>query len=444
MGYWTLMCYALAGTAIASLLACIPALHVYNVAGLLLLLLARPEVVAAGIVVPASSLAMLLLGMVVGYAVVNTIPSIFWAAPDESAVWIVLPGQNYLMQRRGYEAAILSGIGSLGAALALLLVAPLAGAVLAPIRRIVQPHVHWVLGLVTLYVILSEWPKGIGRGETVLSRLWDGWRSLVAGLATFVLSGLLGLFLAFRPLVDVYVSFQSLMPAFVGLFAVPWVIQNILSGTRIPDQHVCRSVDVTFGLVVRGVAAGALGGLLAAFFPVISGGMGGLIAGHATAQRDERAFIISQGASKFAYYVGALLFFFAPGLHLTRGGMAWMLSPLYQSYALETYWQAVGIMALCAVLAFGLLLWLSKGAISLIARIDYRWLSWGTLGLLIGLVFVVTGWQGLLIACTATGIGLIPILFHSRRMNCMGVLLVPILLNMAGWGPAVAEILGLL
>jgi len=444
MGYWTLMCYALAGTAIASLLACVPALHIYNVVGLLLLILARPEVVSAGIVVPTDSLAMLLLGMVVGYAVVNTIPSVFWAAPDESAVWIVLPGQTYLMQRRGYEAAALSGIGSLGAALVLLLVAPLTEIVLAPIRLIVQPHVHWVLGLVTLYVIISEWPKGIGRGETVLSRLWDGWRSLAAGLATFVLSGLLGLLLAFRPLVPVHVSFQSLMPAFVGLYAVPWVIQNILSGTRVPEQYVCRSVDVTLGLIVRGVAAGALGGLLAAFFPVMTGGMGGLIAGHATAQRDERAFIISQGASKFVYYVGALLFFFAPGLHLTRGGMAWMLSPLYQPYALETYWQAVGAVALCAALAFGMLLGLSRGAISVIARVDYRWLSWGTLGLLIGLVSVVTGWQGLLIACTATGIGLIPVLFHSRRMNCMGVLLAPVLLNMAGWGPAVADTLGLL
>jgi hypothetical protein len=39
--------------------------------------------------------------------------------------------------------------------------------------------------------------------------------------------------------------------------------------------------------------------------------------------------------------------------------------------------------------------------------------------------------------------GLIPTLFGSRRMNCLGMLL-PITLNMAGAGPSVARLLGLL
>ncbi len=55
----------------------------------------------------------------------------------------------------------------------------------------------------------------------------------------------------------------------------------------------------------------------------------------------------------------------------------------------------------------------------------------------------VTGWRGLLVTFAATGIGLIPVMFHSRRMNCMGVLLLPMLLNMAGLGSAVAGWLGL-
>jgi putative membrane protein len=442
MNHWVLMSCALAGTFLASFLACVPALHVYNVAGLIILFLTRSEGRLAEIV-PPQGLAMFMLGMIVGYAVSNTLPSLFLAAPDESAVWIVLPGQKYLLQRRGYEAAVLAGIGSLGGVLVLVSLAPFAATVLSPIRHIIQPHLHWLLGLVVVYMILSEWPKGTGRGRTVLARLWDGWKSLLAGLATFVLSGLLGLMLMYRPLVPLEVSFQGLMPAFVGLFAVPWVLQNILSRAQIPRQHICTSVDVTPGLVVRGVGAGALGGLLAAFFPVVTGGIGGFIAGHATAQRDDRLFIISQGTSKVVYYVGALLFFFAPGLHLTRGGMAWMLSPLYTPYTPREYGLAVAATALCGALAFFLLLWLSRLMIWFVSRVDYHWVSWGTLVALLTLVVVVTGWSGLLIAVVATGIGLIPVMFHSRRMNCMGVLLLPILLNMAGVGPTVAGWLGL-
>ena len=59
-------------------------------------------------------------------------------------------------------------------------------------------------------------------------------------------------------------------------------------------------------------------------------------------------------------------------------------------------------------------------------------------------VLGLTGLSGLLIMVTATFIGLIPVLYHSRRMNCMGVLLVPIFLNMAGWSPVVLKFLGLL
>jgi putative membrane protein len=55
----------------------------------------------------------------------------------------------------------------------------------------------------------------------------------------------------------------------------------------------------------------------------------------------------------------------------------------------------------------------------------------------------MTGWAGLLVCLVAGGIGLIPVLWGSRRMHCMGVLLLPIALNMAGVGDVIAGWLGL-
>ncbi len=63
--------------------------------------------------------------------------------------------------------------------------------------------------------------------------------------------------------------------------------------------------------------------------------------------------------------------------------------------------------------------------------------------MLLAIVVGMTGWGGLLICAVATGIGLIPVLWGSRRMNCMGVLLLPIGLNMIGVGSTVAGWLGL-
>jgi putative membrane protein len=439
MDYVLFIGAALTGTLLSSLLSCIPALHIYNVAGLLVILALKVQ----GLV-PDEVLVMFMLGIVVGYAMLNTIPSIFLGAPDDSTIFIVLPGQKYLMGKRGFEASVLTGVGGLGGLLVLLLLSPLMPKVLPVVRTAVSPHLHWILGATILFMLMSEWPKGSDRGRTAVAKFLDAWRSLGAGLLTFLLSGILGFVLFYSSLVPTEMAFQNLLPAFIGLFAIPWVLQNLISQAQVPEQHASQSVDLSPRLIARGVGAGALGGLFAAFFPVVTGGIGGFLAGHATAQRDDRLFIVSQGASKLVYYVGAFLFFFVPGLHLTRGGMAWMLSILYTPYTPETYWVAVAAILLSGALAFVMLLWLSRLAIRLVSAVDYRWISAATLALLVGVVLALTGPGGLLIATVATGIGLLLVMWGSRRMNCMGVLLLPLTLNMAGLGTTVAAWLGLI
>jgi putative membrane protein len=437
--YLQLVGAALAGTIVSAALSCVPALHIYNLAGLLVILALKLEGS-----VPGDLLAMGMLGLVVGYAVLNTIPSVFVGAPDDSTIFIVPAGQKYLMQRRGYEASLLTGAGGLGGLLVLLVLSPLMSRILPVVQSVVGPHLHWILGAIILFMLMSEWPAGTGRGATRPARFLGAWSSLAAGLLTFLLSGLLGLVLFYRSPVPTTMAFQNLMPAFVGLFAIPWVLNNLVSKARIPEQHLGRSADLTPGLIVRGVGAGAFGGLFAAFFPAVTGGIGGLLAGHATAQRDDRLFLISQGASKLVYYVGAFLLFFVPGLHLTRGGMASMLSILYTPYSPTLYWVAVGAILLSGALAFLLLLGLSRVAIRLVSAVDYRWISAATLLVLVAMVLALTGWGGLLVAAAATGIGMLPPMWGSRRVNCMGVLLVPLTLSLAGLGAPVAAWLGII
>jgi putative membrane protein len=429
---------AVAGTLAAALLGCIPGLHVYSAAALLVALAARAR---PGF--PEDLLAMFLLGMTVGYAVVNTVPAIFGGAPDESTLFVVLPGQRYLVQGKGIEAAAVTGAGSLGGILALLLLAPLLPRVLPALRAVVAPHLHWILAAVALYMLLSEWPKGFDRQPSRVGRLAGGWRSPGAGLVTFVLSGLLGMALFYGSLVPPAAGFQNLFPAFTGLFAIPWVAANLLSRVAVPRQEAAGRLDLTPGLLGRGVLAGTLGGFFAAFFPAVTGGIGGLLAGQATAQRDDRLFLVSQGACKVVYLAGAYLLLFVPGLHLSRGGMSSMLSILYTPRTPALYWTAVGAVVLCGALAFGLLLALSRGAAWLVARVDYRHISAAVLVLLVALILAATGPGGLLIAAIATAIGLIPLLWGARRSDCLGVLLVPLTLQLAGLGPTVAGWLGL-
>ncbi len=439
MEYVFLLPYALLGTLLASTLALIPALHVYNVAGLILIVSLRLPNLIGG-----DALAMLLLGMVIGYAIVNTVPAIFLGAPDDSTVFVVLPGQKYMLQSRGYEAAVLTGVGGLGGIAVLVALTPIAAQVFGPLRQIVSPHLHWILASIIAYMLLAEWPKGGDHGAGRLARFLDAWKGLAAGLLTFLLSGLLGFVLLYKSPVPTEFSFQNLLPAFVGLFGLPWVLENIVSGTAIPKQHLADSIDASPGLIARGIGAGVLGGLFAAVFPIVTGGIGGYLAGHATAQRDDRIFIISQGASKVVYYVGAVWLFFATNVHLSKGGLAGMLSTVYTPSGPSIYYTTISAIAICGALAFMLLLVFSRAAIWFVSRFDYRYVSAATVVLLLTVVGALTGPGGLAIAFVGTMIGTIPVLWGSRRMNCMGVLLLPITLNMAGLGPTVAHWLGII
>ncbi len=434
-----LLIFAVVGAVLASVMACVPALHIYNVAGLLIM--------AGGWLsgwMSGEQMAMFFLGLITGYAILNTIPSIFLSSPDDSMIFIVLPGQKYLLQGRGYEASILTGVGSLAAIAGMVVLSPFAMSVFPALRSILSPHLGWIVAVVIVFMLMSEWPKSSDRQPTPWGRLAEAWTGLGAGLLTFLLSGLLGFALMYRSLVPTEISFQNLLPAFVGLFAIPWVMLNIVGRVQIPKQHIATSIDVTPALIARGTFAGTLGGGFAAFFPVVTGGIGGFLAGHATAQRDDRLFILSQGASKIVYYVGGFLLFFVPGLGMTRGGMAWMLSTVYQAGTPRVYFTAMAAVALAGAAAFLMLFPLTRLVIKLLEKVNYQWISAGTLVILIGLVLALTGWGGLLIALVATGIGILPVVWGSRRMNCMGVLLLPISLNMAGVGPTVAHWLGLI
>ncbi len=431
--------FAVLGALAGCAAACVPALHIYTVIGGLLFL---PTQGLTG-ALPGPWLSALTIGLVAGWTIMNAVPAILLSAPDESALFTVLPGQRFLMARRGYEAVILTAFGAAGAMALVLSLTPFAPRALPGIHRVLSPHYHWIIWSVITFMLMSEWP----RGRTAVMSPWDrftsGTANTMAGLATFLLAGLLGFVLLYRSPLPVQSSFQNLTPAFTGLFALPWLILNLVSRLTLPPQQMVTSVRVDARELLRGVAGGTLGGAFAAFIPVVSGGIGAMLAGHATSQREERTFLVAQGASKTVYYVGGLLLLFVPGLQVARGTGAAMLRVIY-SPAPSDYWPAVAAAALATSTALLILPFCTRLTLRVMDKIGYRAVSWCALVVMVLLIAGITGWTGLGVMLVATGIGLIPVLFDSRRMNCLGVILLPMACNLSGIGPDVARFLGLL
>ena len=437
--YLTLLYFCLIGILASAIISFLPALHIYNVIGIFMLLVLKFEATMTTMELTALS-----IGMIVGYSILNTVPATYFGPGDESMSYYILPSADWVNKGRGYEGVILTGIGSLTGIIALALLAPLLVYILPPLKTITSPHMFWIIGAVIVYSIMSEWPKGLSQSPDCWTNFKEGWYYLGIGLLLFLASGLLGFIVMAKTLVPVEFAFQSVTPVFVGLFAMPWLITNIINIGKVPHQHEAESVEMDWSLIARGTFGGFLGGFFAAFVPIVTAGVGGLMAGHATAQRDGRLFVMSYGTCKTIYYVGSFLLFFIPGLSLTRGGLASILAPVSTVLTVKEYFLFVALMLFAAGISFLLLMPFTKLCIKIVETIPFQWVSIIAILVVVPAVFTFTGWGGMFIMTVATGLGLVPVLFQARRMNLMGVLLLPVCLNMAGYGNDILKFLGLL
>ncbi len=432
---------AVIGTTLALPLALLPGMHAYNVLALLVLAFhSLPPGWHAGVApcaVPAVA------AMLTTYVFVSAIPAIFLAAPDDSALFTVRPGQAALQRGRGFEAVMLTALGTAVAlAVALPAAATFVPHFLPPLYSVLRPHTHWILWCIIVLMLQSEWPRAY-------PGLRPGWRwfflanrSCFVGAATFLLAGCLGMLIMWSRLLPPRHAFQGLLPAFLGLFTLPQLLLDLAARTPAPPQsRACEPIRLPE--LAHGTLAGLLGGGIAAFLPVVTGGVGGWLAGHATALRNSRAFLVSQGAARSVYYVGALLLFVTPPLYLVRGGAAWMLQAFLVPTGRTPLYQAVAAAALAGAVCVVLLGPLTAGVTAILARFGRPRVGLVTLALCVVLTFAVTGVVGLGILVVATAIGLLPLLYESRRMNCLGVIMLPIACSMSGLAPTLAKLLRL-
>ncbi|MGK2230564.1 MAG: putative membrane protein, partial [Methanobacteriota archaeon] len=83
--------------------------------------------------------------------------------------------------------------------------------------------------------------------------------------------------------------------------------------------------------------------------------------------------------------------------------------------------------AVVSVASFLLTVTLGRYAFGVVRRFNYRVLSAGVIVLLVGVTFVFSGFVGLPILVASTVVGLMPNYSRVRRVNCMGALLLPLI-----------------
>ncbi|MHA1822125.1 MAG: tripartite tricarboxylate transporter permease [Promethearchaeota archaeon] len=435
-----LMCIVIAalGVTVAVFLSLIPGLHIYAILGFVVLALLNMPTVEPIL------FATLVVSMLIGYNLGSIISSVYFQTPDDSSVFMIFPSQRYLQERRGFEAVYLSGLGAIIGVIISALLIIFAGNFLAKIVDLLVEHSLWIIATAMAFVWMSEWPKDPANRGSRIKDLASAWVQLIMGAVTIIASGILGIYLFFGQLVPAERAFQGLAAAFVGLFAFPSLLQNLISAkTDIPKQNLGKTIEGGVPDIFQGTVAGVIGGSIGMLIPSLTAGVGNSFSRHAVAQSGDRSFLLSQGVSRSVYYVGAVLLLFIPGVTIRRGGAALFISLFYIPYSQSDLFIVAATALISAAIGWFLFKTVANMINKRIHKINTRYISLFSMIFILTLLYLMLGVSGFIIMAIATAIGYIPIAFNTRRIHCIGVITIPIMLSMAGLSATVAALFGI-
>jgi len=140
-------------------------------------------------------------------------------------------------------------------------------------------------------------------------------------------------------------------------------------------------------------------------------------------QRGPRAFVVATSGVNTANTVFALFALVALGSPRTG-----VLVALERTDVPHDLPLLLGSVTLAAAVGFVLVVWIGDWYLAVVGNADNVVLSLGVLVFLAVLVTALTGVVGLAAFVVSTLVGLLPPRFGARRMNLMGVLLIPLIL----------------
>ncbi|MEE8167394.1 MAG: tripartite tricarboxylate transporter permease [Candidatus Hydrothermarchaeales archaeon] len=345
----------------------------------------------------------LIIAMSVVHTFVDYIPSILLGAPMEDSVLSVLPGHRLLLQGRGYEAIHLTVLGSLGATVVSGAVLPVGIVILPVLYSYARSALPYILSFVLLYMVYTE--------RELKRRTYS--------ILLIIYSGFLGyLILGSNVLPPKY----ALFPTLTGLFGIPILLTSMRANPKIPKQELIYS-ESTY---TAGIAMGSAGGILAGLLPSIGASQIALIIQNIFGKDDEKEFLVAIGGVNTADAIYALFALYLIGT--SRSGASIAVEHIMTDFTTPDFIFIISIVLLTTFFATSITLGLARIFVSKVQCVDYSLFSKVTIAFLGVLILAFTGWIGMLIAVTATSIGLIAPSTGIKRSHCMSVLIIPTIL----------------
>ncbi|NJE62193.1 tripartite tricarboxylate transporter permease [Thermococcus sp. 21S7] len=337
---------------------------------------------------------LLLFSMGLTHTFLDVVPSAFLGVPDEGTALGILPAHRLVLRGRAMEVVRIALWASFLAVLMTILLSPLypvlADAYTPKIGRAV------VCFLALLLIFTERGPK-----------------KLHAALV-FLLSGLLGV-LAFRlPLMQPYYHL------FTGLFGLPVLVTAILGGSGNlagGDGKIRMDLKRFLGFSFLGTFLGMVASLVPAFTASQAALMGSFLS------KDERSFLTVVFSVNTANFLFSFVNFLETGR--VRNGIVALMAPDASGFL--PYYALAALFVSLLVLSYGEPL--AGIVLKSLTHVPYRPLNGGVAIVLLLLSLYFDGLLGLLVLAGGAMIGLLAVTLGVKRTNCMGVLMLQIIIG---------------
>ncbi len=338
-----------------------------------------------------------LFAMGLTHTFLDAIPAAFLGVPDEGSALSLLPAHRLVLQRRGREVVEVAMWASF---LAVIFSIPLSYP-----YRIMAPLYRPEFGVVAVVLLAAILILGEKRGRRKKA------------LTIFLVSGILGFAVFNNGSLN-----EPFYHLFTGLFGIPVLIAA--SSSSLPPQekgYGSRSPVDIWGFSFIGTILG----MVASLVPTMTASMAASLA--VSASEGERPFLAVVYSVNTSNFLFGIINYHITGR--TRNGVAVAMkaagidAPSTAEILLMGVF--IGVLAMMVGLAAG------EGVIRALSKVNYRVLNAITIILLLALSARFDGIYGTWVILTAAGIGYTAQEWGVRRTSCMGVLMLPMIIESA-------------
>jgi putative membrane protein len=361
------------------------------------------------------TLIIFIVSLSITHTFIDFIPSIFLGAPNEDTALSVLPGHQFLLEKKDYFAVVYSLYGCLSSLLLLAILAPLLILSLPKFYPYIVRIMPLILIIISGFLIIKEKNKFLG-------------------LIVFLFSGLLGI-----GSLNLNIN-EPLLPLFSGLFGASSLILSINTKTKIPKQEITKLSNIK--LNKKSFFESSFVSLITSPLTAILPGMGSsqaaligtellsskknLLENKQEKENNNKQFLFLVGSTNII--VMALSFIAYYSINKTRTGSAVAISKLLPNINFNDLLIILTIVIISGIISFIISIKIARLFSKYISKINYSVLSIIILIILTIFTLIFSGFLGIIVFLVSVALGISCILLNVKRTNLMGCLIIPTIL----------------